>query len=81
MSIKKILLPIDDAHDDKHVADTAFALAEAHGAEIDGLLAQPHDWQSEWFDSYGLSASELTELNAQVKRATQAAIERARNAF
>ncbi|MGI9404810.1 MAG: universal stress protein [Hyphomicrobiaceae bacterium] len=81
MSIKKILLPIDDMHDDKHVADTAFSVAEVHNAEIDGLLAQPHDWQNEWLDSYGLSASEVAELNAKVKQQTQAAIDRATQAF
>ncbi|MGI9386520.1 MAG: universal stress protein [Methyloligellaceae bacterium] len=81
MSIKRILLPIDDMHDDKHVADAAFSVAQNHDAEIQGLLAQPHDWQNEWFDSYGLSASELAELNAQVKQKAQEAIERATKAF
>lgn len=81
MSYKRILLPIDATHDDMHVADAAFAVANTFGAEVEGLLAQPDDGATEWLDNYGLTAEEVESLNAKARKQAHDEAKKAQQAF
>ncbi len=81
MSIKRILLPINDEHDITPVADVAFALAEEFGAEVEGIFPQQHDWQQYRLATYGLSTNEIEKLDEKVKETAAAAAKRAEKAF
>jgi nucleotide-binding universal stress UspA family protein len=81
MSIKRILLPVSNQDDITQTAEFAFALAEHHKAEVQGIYPQHNVWIEEWMDNWGLAEEEIEKLEEQATRKTKAAERQAEEAF
>ncbi|MEM6462580.1 MAG: universal stress protein [Pseudomonadota bacterium] len=68
MSIKRVLLPVNKQDDFAQMADFAFAIAEQHQAQVQGMFPQNTPWIDKWMDNWGLPEAEIRELEAQAKQ-------------
>ena len=81
MSFKRILLPVNDQDDISLVAELAFALADAHKAEVQGIFPQDADRGNYWIDNFGLNENEIEDAERIKKVKGAEAARRAKKKF
>lgn len=67
MSIKRILLPVNEQDDIKQTGDFAFILAFQHDAEVQGIFTQHDNLKDYWLDNFGLEESVIGNLETKAR--------------